>query len=87
MDSNEDNTEKCNSENNISDADMQTCLADNDALIDKFLERDSGIGSAPTTKVNGQKVEADYGKIASALCSAKSDLAGCSKAAGLDVVV
>jgi len=86
MDSNDDNTEKCNSENNISDADMQTCLSDNDALIDKYLARDSGISSAPTTKVNGQKVEAEYGSISSALCSAKPDLAGCSKAARFEVV-
>ena len=86
MDSTDDNTEKCNSENNISDADMQTCLADNDALIDKYLERDSGISSAPTTKVNGEKVEAEYASISRALCSAKSDLAGCSKTTREEVV-
>ena len=86
MDSNDDNTQKCNSENNISDTDMQTCLADNDALIDKYLALDTGINSAPTTKVNGQKVGSEYAKIASALCSAKSDLAGCSKTARVEVL-
>jgi len=86
MDSSDDNKEKCNSENNINSADIEACLADNDAVIDKYLARDSGISSAPTTKVNGQKVEAEYASIASALCSAKSDLSGCSKAAGVEVV-
>jgi hypothetical protein len=86
MDGNGDPTQQCDKENNISDADMQTCLADNDAIIDKYLARDKGISSAPTVHVNGKEVTAEYGAISSALCSAKPDLAGCSKAANFAIV-
>ena len=60
MDSNGDPTDTCDSENGIVDADMQTCLSDNSALIAKYLEIDSPIGGTPTVYVNGANVKTSY---------------------------
>lgn len=84
MDSNGDPTEQCDSQVGISDSDVQTCLADNSALIAKYLQIDSPIGGTPTVYVNGKNVKTSYSAISKALCNADSSLAGCSKAAPLD---
>jgi len=81
MDGNDDPTQKCDQENKISDADMQTCLADNSAIIDKYLALDGPVHSAPTIHVNGKSVKTSYSEISTALCNAEPGLAGCQKAA------
>jgi hypothetical protein len=84
MDSNGDPTAQCDSENGISDSDMQACVADDSALIDQYLQIDSPIGGTPTTYVNGANVKTTYSAISAALCAADSSLSGCSAAAPLD---
>ena len=81
MDGNDDPTQQCDEENKISDADMQTCLADNADIIDKYLTIDGPVHSAPTVHVNGNKVGTSYSAISTALCNAEPSLAGCQKAA------
>lgn len=83
MDGNDDPTQQCDKENNISDTDMQTCLADNADKINKYLTIDAPVHSAPTVHVNGKSVKTDYNAISTALCSAEPSLAGCKKAAPL----
>merc|ERR1711957_218873 len=69
MDSNGDPTEQCDSQVGISDSDVQTCLADNSALIAKYLQIDSPIGGTPTVYVNGKNVKTSYSAISKALCN------------------
>jgi hypothetical protein len=84
MDSNGDPTDTCDSQVGVVDADMQTCLSDNSALIDKYLQIDSPIGGTPTVYVNGANVKTTYSAISKALCAADPSLSGCSAAAPLD---
>merc|ERR1712070_1298408 len=83
-DSNGDPTEQCDSQVGISDSDVQSCLSDNSALIDKYLQIDSPIGGTPTVNVIGQNVKTTYSAISAALCAADPNLSGCSAAAPLD---
>merc|ERR1712046_363048 len=78
MDSNGDPTDQCDSQVGISDSDVQSCLSDNSALIDKYLQIDSPIGGTPTVYVNGQNVKTSYFWISRALCKAEPNLKGCS---------
>jgi hypothetical protein len=84
MDSNGDPEEQCDSQVGISDSDVQACLADNSALIDKYLQIDSPIGGTPTVYVNGANVKTTYSAISKALCAADPSLSGCSAVAPLD---
>ena len=78
MDTNGDTTDACNTATGVVDADMQTCLADNSALIATYLAIDSPIGGTPTVTVNGASCRTSYRAIKKALCAAEASLAGCS---------
>lgn len=78
MDSNGDPTDQCDTQTGVVDADMQSCLADDSALIDKYLQIDSPIGGTPTVYVNGANVKTTYSAISKALCAAEPTLKGCS---------
>lgn len=80
MDSNNDPTQQCDTQTGVVDADMQTCLADNSALIAKYLQIDSPIGGTPTVSVNGDNCRTSYSAISRALCKAEPALTGCSAA-------
>jgi len=84
MDSNGDPTAQCDTETGVVDADMQTCVADDSALIDKYLAIDAPINSTPTVYVNGVSVKTSYSAISAALCAAEPTLSGCSSSAPND---
>lgn len=84
MDSNDDPTQQCDSENSISDTDMETCKTNNmfagENLIQKYLDIDHPIRGTPTVYVNGQNVQTSYSAISAALCAADSTMSGCQAA-------
>jgi len=81
MDSSNDDTASCNTQTGISDATIQTCLANDMATkIPKYLEIDAPIGGTPTVYVNGESVRTSYSAIERALCKAEPGLAGCAHA-------
>merc|ERR1712093_582187 len=78
MDSSEDDLSKCNSQVGISTSDVESCVADDSALVQQYLDIDAPIQSTPTVHINGKKVKTSYSAIKSALCSADPSLKGCS---------
>jgi len=78
MDSNGDQLSTCNAQVGITDESVSTCVADDSALVDKYLAIDEPIGSTPTVYINGASVTTSYSAIKKALCAADSSLAACS---------
>ena len=78
MDTNNDPTQQCDTQTGVDDALMQSCLADNSALIDKYLAIDAPIGGTPTVYVDGKSVRTTYSAIKRALCSSDGTMSGCS---------
>lgn len=79
MDSGNDQTQACDTANNMSDDDMTACVTANGAAnLDKYLALDAPIHQTPTVYVNGANTRTSYSAIKTAICNADSTLAGCS---------
>jgi len=82
MDTNGDPTAQCDAASSppVVSADMEACVADDAAILTKYLAIDAPITGTPTVYVQGASVRTSYGAIKRALCKAESGLAGCSVA-------
>lgn len=81
MDSDKDNTKKCNAQVGVDSSAVQTCLkSDAASLLKQYLKVDKSIRATPTVEVNGKKAKTSFSSIKKAICKADSSLAGCSQA-------